>query len=92
MLGTNLLFVIRLKNHLADISCLNILNEIRLIQSTEIEIADINKAVSDSLKDIIINEINKIKSTKKDPITKQAFPLLLPFQQQPMNKNLLTVH
>ena len=92
MLGTNLLFVIRLKNHLADISYLNILNEIRLIQSTEIEIADINKAVSDSLKDIIINEINKIKSTKKDPITKQAFPLLLPFQQQPMNKNLLTVH
>ena len=91
MLGTNLLFVIRLKNHLADISYLNILNEIRLIQSTEIEIADINKAVSDSLKDII-NEINKIKSTKKDPITKQAFPLLLPFQQQPMNKNLLTVH
>ena len=92
MLGTNLLFVIRLKNDLADISYLNILNEIRLIQSTEIEIADINKAVSDSLKDIIINEINKIKSTKKDPITKQAFPLLLPFQQQPMNKNLLTVH
>ena len=92
MLGTNLLFVIRLKNHLADISYLNILNEIRLIQSTETEIADINKAVSDSLKDIIINEINKIKSTKKDPITKQAFPLLLPFQQQPMNKNLLTVH
>ena len=92
MLGTNLLFVIRLKNHLADISYLNILNEIRLIQSTEIEIADINKAVSDSLKDIIINEINEIKSTKKDPITKQAFPLLLPFQQQPMNKNLLTVH
>ena len=91
-MGTNLLFVIRLKNHLADISYLNILNEIRLIQSTEIEIADINKAVSDSLKDIIINEINKIKSTKKDPITKQAFPLLLPFQQQPMNKNLLTVH
>ena len=92
MLGTNLLFVIRLKNHLADISYLNILNEIRLIQSTEIEIADISKAVSDSLKDIIINEINKTKSTKKDPITKQAFPLLLPFQQQPMNKNLLTVH
>ena len=91
MLGTNLLFVIRLKNHLADISYLNILTEIRLIQSTEIEIADINKAVSDSLKDII-NEINKIKSTKKDPTTKQAFPLLLPFQQQPMNKNLLTVH
>ena len=54
--------------------------------------ADINKAVSDSLKDIIIDAKNNIRSIKKDPITKQFFCLLLPIQQQTMNKNLLTVY
>ena len=53
--------------------------------------ADINKAVSDSLKDII-DAKNNIRSIKKDPITKQFFCLLLPIQQQTMNKNLLTVY
>ena len=53
---------------------------------------DINKTVNDSLKDIIINAINKIRSTKKRPDNKEIFPLLLPIQQQTMNKNLLTVH
>ena len=69
-------------------------NEYRLIQfdSTEIEMTDVNKAVSDSLKDIIVDAINKMRSIRKDPITKQFFPLLLPIQQQTMNKNLLTVH
>ena len=54
--------------------------------------ADINKAVSDSLKDIIIDAIIKIRNIKKDPVTKQFFPLLLQIQQETMNKNLLTVH
>ena len=53
---------------------------------------DINKAVSDSLKDIIIDAINKTRSIKKDPIIKQFFRLLLPIQQQTVNKNLLTVY
>ena len=53
--------------------------------STEIEVADINKAVSDSLKDIIIDAINKIRTIKKDPVTKQFFPLLLQIQQETMN-------
>ena len=54
--------------------------------------ADINKTVSDSLKYIIINAINKIRRTKKRPDNKEIFPLFLPIQQQTMNKNLLTVH
>ena len=37
---------------------------------TETEVADINKVVSNSSKDIIINAIRKIKSTKIVPITK----------------------
>ena len=36
----------------------------------EIEMADINKAVSDSLKEIIINAINEIRSIKKKPDNK----------------------
>ena len=36
----------------------------------EIEMADINKAVSDSLKEIIINAINEIRSIKKRPDNK----------------------
>ena len=52
--------------------------------------ANINKAVSDSLKDTIINAINKIRSIKKRP--NNNFPLLLPIQQETMNKNLFTVH
>ena len=59
---------------------------------TETEVADINKVVSNSSKDTIINAIRKIKSTKIIPITKQFFPLLLPIQQQTINTNLLTVH
>ena len=39
--------------------------------------AGINKAVSDSLKDIIINAINKIRSIKKDSITKQFFSFII---------------
>ena len=54
--------------------------------------ADNNKAVSDNLKDIIVDAINKIRTIRKDLITKQFFPLLLPIQQQTMNKNSLTVH
>ena len=60
--------------------------------SAEIEMEDINKAVSGSLKDIIIDAINKIRKIKKDLITNQVFPFLLLFQQQTMNKNLLTAH
>ena len=55
---------------------------IRKYDSTEIEMVDINKAVSHSLKDIIINVLNKIRSMKKDLITKQFFPLLLPFSNK----------
>ena len=54
--------------------------------------ADINKAVRGSVKDIIIDAINKIRSIKRDPTTKQFFTLLVQIQQQTMNKNLLTVH
>ena len=39
--------------------------------------AGINKVVSDSLKDIIINPINKIRSIKKDSITKQFFSFII---------------
>ena len=48
--------------------------------------AGINKAVSDSTKDIIIDPINKIRNIKKRPDKKVIFPLLLPIQQT-MNKN-----
>ena len=39
-------------------------------QKWQIETADINKAVSDSLKEIIINAINEIRSIKKRPDNK----------------------
>ena len=43
----------------------------------EIEMADINKAVSDSLKEIIINAINEIRSIKKRPDNKAIFSFVI---------------
>ena len=54
--------------------------------------ADINKAVSDSLKVIIIDAINKIRNIKKIHNEAICPPLLLLLIQQIMKKNLLTVH
>ena len=48
---------------------------IHLSQPVSMEI-DINKAVSDSLKDIIIDLINKIRNIKKDLIKKQFFSFI----------------
>ena len=44
--------------------------------STETEMVDFNKAASDGLKDIVTDAINYERNIKKDPITKQFFPLL----------------
>ena len=54
-------------------------NEYRLIQfdSTEIEMTDVNKAVSDSLKDIIVDAINKMRSIKKRPDNKAIFSFII---------------
>ena len=58
----------------------------------EIEMANINKAVSDSLKEIIINTINEIRSIKKRSDNKAIFSFIFTNSATNYKQEFLTVH